>query len=191
MSTHRTGSSCPSGWGLSHDGGPEGLQLLRALGDGRQDGHFGEPFHPVLDDVDARAECVCLLVLCAFDLGRIRKRPVNAKSLAKPDGARLACSCVTDRHNDVRGPTLELAPRLTPQPIGRDVGFLEVLQGQGVDLSHGVAPRAARLQLVTSQVIRDGLGEDAAAAVVGADVQDLHCYLEELDFDAHHYSKST
>jgi len=47
-------------------------------------------------------------------------------------------------------------------------------QGQGVDLSHGVAPRAARLQFVTSQVIRDGLGEDAAAAVVGADVQDLH-----------------
>src|SRR5690606_26976929 len=102
-------------------------------------------------------------------LGRVRHAPVALDGTAQKHRAGFAGGFVADGDDDVGRDGFELIPGFAVEPAGGDAMTAQLSVGSGMNLAGGRPAGAEALDAGWRQVVEDGLGEDAPAAVVGAD----------------------
>ena len=127
-----------------------------------------EQLDPRVHRSECLPKCRHFLHIAAFDRCGIWNTPVRRHRLTRPVWAHFASGVVTDRYYEIQVRAIrpcKLIPALAAQAFGRERQLLQKAKSNWIDAAIGVASRAESTKTPLTELIDDGLSENAARRV--------------------------
>src|SRR5258708_6564563 len=140
------------------------------------DGQIAEEIQPVSNLSEHLKEEGALLHLAALEGGGIGKAPMRRHRLAGPNRAHLARGRVAHRDDEIHLGGIaprELVPTLRAQPGGRQAGYPQRVERQGMDGALRVAAGAMAKEAIAGVRVQIALGKNRAGRIPGAEEEDV------------------